>query len=162
MIAVAIVIGLIAGYVFGQRSKLAPRRPRPRPVQLGASASTTLPLVDLIEAVRAAALRVEPHVNGFDLVDQLTSADVPDRLTVSVPDPKAVTVASLRCGETASLDLPFELALALVPLYGKLTLVLDSGVYDIDGTQDRHALVRELSRRQTAKMRELLAQRSGR
>jgi hypothetical protein len=157
VIAVAILIGLVAGYVFGQRSKPAPRRSSPRPVRLGAASETARSLADLIEATRAAALRVDPRVDGFDLVDQLTSDGTPDRLTVRVTDPKAVPAASLRCGDTASLDLPFELAVALVPLYGPLTLVLDSGVYEVDGTKDRHALVRELSRRQTERMREALA-----
>ena len=162
MIAVAILLGLVAGYIFGQRSKPAPRRASPRPVKLGGSREVQCTLADLTEAVRAAALRVEPRVDGFDIVDQLTNHVPFERLTVRVTDPKAVAIAAIRCGDTSSLDLPFELALALVPLYGPLTLVLDSGVYDVDGTKDRHALVRELSRRQTARMSEALARRAQR
>jgi hypothetical protein len=113
----------------------------------------------VIEAVRAAALWVEPRSDGFALVDQLAGDGIPDRLIVRASDPGAVTVASLTCGDTSSLDLPFQLALALVPLYGPLTLALESGVFEVDGTKDSHALMRELSRRQTARMREVLARK---
>lgn len=161
MFLVALALGLVAGFVVGRRApQRPPREPgKPRPVRLGATAQAARPLADLLEAVRASALWVEPRVDGFNLVEQLAGDGIPDRLVVRVSDPSAVTIASLTCGDTSSLDLPFQLALALVPLYGPLTLVLDSGVFEIDGTKDSHALMRELSRRTTERMRDLLARR---
>jgi len=157
-IVIAMVIGLVAGFLISRRPAPPPRRPTARPVKLGSTAQTARPLADVIEAMRAEALQVESRADGFALVDQLVSEGaVADRLNVRVSDPSAVTIATLSCGDTSSLDLPFQLALALVPLYGPLTLVIETGAYEIDGSKDRHALVRELSRRQTERMREALA-----
>ena len=134
--------------------------PEPKPahagctVAIGAKQPLTARLEDVIESARARALWIEIRHQGFEVIDQYTKAR--PRLSVQVPDPQHVTVPSLQLSRTPSLTLPFELALALVPVFGPLTVVVDGEIYEVDGTRDQHALTNELSSRLTARARSLI------
>ena len=157
MIALWIVAGLALGVLAGRRSSATGSRRKAYPVRLSAASAVTHPLGEVIEAMRAMALRVEPRLDGFAVIDQLDKDGA--TLEVRVTDPKTVSVSSITCSDTMSIDLPFQIALALVPLYGPVSVTVETGLYEIDGTRDRHQLVRELSRRQTERWNELLAAR---
>ena len=123
-------------------------------VMLGARNDRSARLEELVEAARARALWVEEHNQGFTVREQL--AATPASIRVHVQDPEHVLAATLQLSRTSSLVLPFELALALVDVYGPLTLVVDGERYDIDGTRDQHALTNEVSSRMTERFRKLL------
>lgn len=154
MIAAWIIAGTALGYLAG---RLAPGRgPRGtlREVRIRVRDDRAACLEDLVEAARTMALRVEPRRDGYTVLEQ--GARNPARLSVRVSDPGHVTASSLFCSPTTSNHLPFVVALALVPVFGPVTLVYAGEVYEIDGTRDPHALTRELSARQTARVRELI------
>jgi hypothetical protein len=159
VIAVWIIGSFVAGFaVEWAIRQLKPASAAPLPsyvTRLAAASGATRTLDEVVDALRAEALRVEVRLDGVDVVDQL-DATASARFGLRVPDAKQVSIGSIRCSDSPTLDLPFTIALALVPLYGPITLTLVGEVYEIDGTRDRHQLVRELSRRQTAKLQEAL------
>jgi hypothetical protein len=160
VIALWTIGAVAAGFVLGRWV------PEPRPEQpgwtvtLAAKHDRTARLEDVLEAARARALWIEPHHHGFTVMEQL--AKTRRTLALHAPDPQHVTVASLQLSRTTSLVLPFDLALALVVVFGTITLVLDGEVYEVDGTRDLHALTMELSSRFTARARTLFASRASR
>lgn len=161
MIALWIAAGLIGGLALGRA--LRPRRAgssrRSRFAVKITGGSTAAPTLDeIVAALRAEAHRVDVQPDGVDVIDQLGDARAP-RFALRVRDPQQVALDTLRCVDSPSLDLPFGVALALVPLYGPLALTLAGETYDIDGTRDRHDLVSELSRRQSAKVRHVMLAR---
>lgn len=156
MIVVWSVVAAIAGFVLGRWTPTRQRHAANTElsVMLGARHDRSARLEELVEAARARALWVEEHHQGFTVREQLAAR--PASITVHVPDPEHVLVATLQLSRTSSLVLPFELALALVDVYGPVTLVVDGEIYDIDGTRDQHALTNEVSSRMTERFRNLL------
>lgn len=157
MIVAWVGAGVLLGYLAGRVPRAARTPAKSFAVNLGAREARTARLDDLIEAARAMALRIERHHDGYTVFEQLGP---PATLTVQVADPESVTVPAVRLSMTTSLTLPFSVALALVPVFGPLTLVFDGEVFEVDGSRDQHALTRELSRRFTARARTLLATRA--
>lgn len=159
MIAVWILGAFVAGFAVEWAIRQLKQAPAASAnsyaTRLAATPGVTRTLAEIVEALRAEALRVEVRLDGLDVVDQLGEASAP-RFALRVPDVKQVSVGSIRCSDSPTLDLPFTVAIALVPLFGTVTLTLVGEVYEIDGTLDRHQLVRELSRRQSAKLQEAL------
>lgn len=156
MIMVWTLAAAIAGFILG---RWMPTRRRDAAntgwsVMLGARHDRAARLEELVEAVRARALWLEEHHQGFTVREQL--AATPASITVHVPHPEHVLLATLQLSRTGSLVLPFELALALVDVYGPVTLVVDGEIYDVDGTRDQHALTNEASSRMTERWRKLL------
>jgi hypothetical protein len=149
--------GLLVGYLAGRVGQTARTAAKGFAVNLGAREARTARLEDMIEAARAMALRIERHHDGYTVFEQLGP---PGQLTVQVADPEHVTVPAVQLSMTTSLTLPFSVALALVPVFGPLTVVFDGEVFEVDGSRDQHALQRELSRRFTARARTLLATRA--
>lgn len=161
MIGLWIALGVIAG--FGLGVLVVPVLAR-RPVlstraKIRAAEGTETPhrLDELIEAARAAALRIRVRADGFDVIEQ-PPAFRDHVIGVRVSDAARVTPTSLRFTDTGSYDLVFHAVLALVPVFGALTLTADDGeVYRIDGTQNQHELRNERAGRVTAKLRDVMA-----
>ncbi|MEO8703734.1 MAG: hypothetical protein ABI867_27030 [Kofleriaceae bacterium] len=162
MIAVWAIAGLVVGVVAARL--LTGRAPVKIPVRhvlslVTAADARAHTLAEIIEAMRAAAIRIERRTGGFDVIDQL-DASGNTRIEVRVSDPQRVAVGSLAAETSRGGGQVFAIALVMVSLYGPLKLAMGDEVYDVDGTLDMHELTRELSRRQTARMKQLLAARS--
>jgi len=161
VIAVVWILGgLTVGLVLGGITRAPSQRDRgkARAMSLAGSSEAVCSLDDIVEALRAAALRVIPRLDGVTIIDQI--GDGVDRLELRVADPKRVTISTLHCAPTPSSDLPFSVAIALTSVFGPLQLTCDTDTFEVDGTKDRHAMMRELSRRNSEKLEALLAARS--
>lgn len=156
MIVVWTLVSAIAGFILGRWMPASRRHAANSElsVMLEARHDRSARLEELVDAVRTRALWVDEHNQGFTVREQLAAS--PASITVHVPDPEHVLVATLQLSRTSSLVLPFELALALVDVYGPVTLVVDGEIYDVDGTRDQHALTNEVSSRMTERFRKLL------
>lgn len=116
--------------------------------------STTLE--QLIEAVRAAALRVELTTNGFNVLSQPPSRS--DHVVcVRVRDPMRVSVATLGLTYDGSYPLAFHVALALRSVFGPLTIMIDDERVVVDGSKNVHELTNAHARHIRARIRERLA-----
>ena len=103
-----------------------------------AGTETTCTLDELRAAVGAAGLAVE--VGAGEL--RLRRGN--ERLRVAISDPQRVTLASLDVFQSGCESLEYELALALVPIFGPIQLVdANFGASAIDGSRDPAALMAE-------------------
>jgi hypothetical protein len=161
MIVGWLAIGVVAGYLVGVVAipRLARRPPGARVTirEAGDAAPRTRRLDELIEAASAAALRIRIRPNGFDVRAQ-SSGYREHVVAVRVEDAARVTLASLQITDTGGYDLIFTLALALVPLYGPLTIAeADGQRFQVDGTRDQHELRHERAARVTARLRDVVS-----
>ncbi len=145
-----IVIGLLIGFIltaiFGPAARrrnetwvsfrMASGGPIGSPYRDERATEAAIPtLAEVLAAVRRAGLHARERVNGFDLRGEGRV------LTVRTLDPARVTLASLEIVDRATETLMFELALALVGLYGPI-LVTEAlfGSCVVDGSCDAASL----------------------
>jgi hypothetical protein len=151
-IVVACVAGW-AGFVVGRKVRarnrspmtMAALRPFARP-ELGfrdsACLEVTHAITDVAAALRAAGLPVRERRGDLVL------ARGRERVFLTVADPQRVALASLDVRERAGKTLIFEAAIALVPLFGPLTVTEAAwGTFVVDGTRDHHAIENERGER---------------
>jgi hypothetical protein len=161
VIAVWLALGVIAGFAIGfvLVPLLARRPPITKATVRPADGAEPLPrrLDELIEAARAAALRIRVRPDGFDVLGQPPA--VRDHVIgIHVTDAARVTLSSLRITDTGEYDLIFHATLALVPVFGPIMLTTGDGeIYRVDGTQNQHELRNERAGRVTAKLRDVLS-----
>lgn len=158
-----ILIGLIVGFVLTAIFGPTPRRrketwvsfrmagggPTGSPYRDERATEAKIPtLTEVLAVVRRAGLHVRARVNGFDLHGEGRV------LTVRTLDPARVTLASLEIVDRATETLVFELALALVGLYGPI-LVTEAmfGSHVVDGSCDATSLREQRSERIRSIMR---------
>jgi len=111
-------------------------------------------LATLTEAVRTPTCDVRSRADGFDLRSGGHS------LELRVDDPANVTLASIELVDHDNGSMIFELALALVPLYGPIVVTEALwGAFVVDGRRDATALredragrIRELARSVAARI----------
>lgn len=156
-----LVLGAIAGFGVGflVTPVLARRQPTGkatlRPADGAEPAARRLD--EMIEAARAAALRIRVRPDGFDVLEQ-PPAFRDHAIGLHVHDAARVTLSSIKITDTGSYDLIFTAVLALVPLFGPITLVATDGeIYRVDGTQNHHDLRSERAGRVTAKLRDVMS-----
>lgn len=150
MIEIALgAVGSIVGFVVGRRQR---RRPTPKVVafrHLGErsvgyreSAEVVSTLGEVGQALRRAGLPVRER--GGELV----IARRPDWLRIVATDPGRVTLASLDAEEIVSGTLIWEVSLALISLFGPLTVTEAAfGAFVIDGSRDCVAIEEERKER---------------
>jgi hypothetical protein len=151
-IAVACVAGWV-GFVVGRKVRardrspmtMAALRPLARP-ELGFRDSGSLEaahgITEVVAALRSAGLPVRERGGGLVL------ARGRERVFLTVPDPGRVTLASLDVRERAGKTLIFEAAIALVPLFGPLTVTEAAwGTFVVDATRDHRAIEDERGER---------------
>ncbi len=162
MIALGFAIGIVAGAVL-QRAvlwTLVWLAVKERPVKFlnmkAADESRSATLDQLIEASCAAALRVELTTNGFNVLSQPPSRS-DHVVSVRVLDPARVSVATLQLTYDGSYPLAFHVVLALVPVLGPLTIMIDDERVVVDGGKNVHELTNEHARRLRVRMREHIA-----
>jgi hypothetical protein len=104
-------------------------------------------------------VRIRP--NGYDVLAR-APAFRRHAITVRVTDPHAITPDKLYVHSTGDYDLFLSVALALVPVFGAITVAGPDGeTYVVDGSQNQHQLRHERAARVTAKLRDLVARRGG-
>jgi hypothetical protein len=161
VIAVWIALGLVAGFGLGfvLVPVLARRQPVAKATVRPADGAEPPPrhLDELIEAARAAALRIRVRPDGFDVLGQ--PPQFRDHVIgIHVVDTARVTLSSLRITDTGEYDLIFHATLALVPMFGAITLTAGDGeIYRVDGTRNQHELRNERAGRVTAKLRDVMS-----
>lgn len=160
MTVVWLALGLVAGGVAGYVA-LPPflARPPATTAMLFPADRAAVPaprrLDELIEAARAAALRVRPAAGGYDVLSQPPA--LRDHVVqVRVPNPDRISLDAIAIGDSGSYDLIFSVVLALVPLYGPIELAESEGTFVIDGTKDQHELREAKAARVSAKVRALV------
>lgn len=99
------------------------------------------------------------RVAGLDVRERGRSVTVRrgrERVCMIVPDPRRVTLASVDVCECGGGTLVFETALALVPMFGAITLTeAEFGRYLIDGSRDAAAIDGERKERIAALARSI-------
>lgn len=96
----------------------------------------------IADAIRASGLRVRVRDHRLAVVRGRERVDVNSR------DPSRVTLASLDIRECGSGTLVFEVALALVPIFGVLVVTEAAfGKFVVDGARDHVALDAERKER---------------
>ncbi|HWU88648.1 MAG TPA: hypothetical protein VN253_15375 [Kofleriaceae bacterium] len=162
MIALGLAIGVVAGSIL-QRVVLRFLfwlAVKERPVNLlevsAADEGRTTTLEQLIEAVRAAALRVELTADGFNVLSQPPSRF--DHIVgVRVLDPTRVGMTTLQLTYSGSYPLAFHVVLALVPVLGPLAIMINEERVVVDGCKNVHELTNAHARYVRARIRERVA-----
>ncbi len=140
--AIGVVVGVVGWRVFRAfELKRAVRERRFERAALRATGSDAhATLDDLIEAARAAALRVEPVVGGFDVRTQPPS---PTEYVVRVRtrDPSHATPEDIELSHQRSYLTVVPVVLALSQALGPLEVELDDFWETVDGSLDQHELI---------------------
>jgi hypothetical protein len=139
-LAIGVAIAAVVRLRKGPRWVCASLRPGPRretPYRGDVPAAPPT-LAQLIAAVREAGVPVRENARGF----------AAGKLRVTVADPARVELATIDIADADQELMIFRLALALVPLYGPLTLTeVLWGAYLVDGSRDAEALKEDRAER---------------
>jgi hypothetical protein len=112
-------------------------------------------LDELVEAARAAALRVRTMHDGFDVLSQ-PSSRIDRVVSVRVRDRAPASAATIGFTYDGSYPLALHVLVALAPVLGPMALMLDGDRIVIDGTKDVHDVTNEHARFVRARIRERL------
>lgn len=138
-----VLVGLLVGFVgMAWLSPKLRKRSKETRVAFRSLADEPRPprtLDEIVAAARSANLRVTAHPSGFAAHEDQRS------VTMTVPDATRVTLASMEIVDNATELLVYELALAMVPLFGPLSVTESFGRRLVDGTRDAGALREERS-----------------
>ena len=153
LVPLCLVVGYSLGSRVARRARFRPRvtraalRPMRAPETGYRDSAVTEPVHscgDLLQTLRVAGLAVHEKPHGIEVTDPVSSA----RVELHIPDRARVTLASLDVLVQANDTLVFEVALALVPLFGPITVTETAwGTFVVDGTRTAQALADERSDR---------------
>jgi hypothetical protein len=166
VIALGFAIGLVAGgllqlAVWSALVRIGVKERLLRCLNVIGPGDRSATLDQLVEAARAAALRIEPTTHGFNVLSQPRSRF--DHLVeVRVLDPARASAATMQLTYDGSYALAFHVVLALVPVFGPLTIMtltimIDGHRVVVDGSANVHELTNAHARHLRAGYRGIFA-----